>query len=103
YSSNIGAAKIALSQGVENHRTFLSKVGQLDRLRTELPESAEPIVPKHWGELNTVTISYGHGLSVAPLQSVMGVAAIVNGGLPYPPPLFLCRPAGTRGLAQRAV
>ena len=50
-------------------------MGQLDRLRTELPESAEPLVPKRWGELNTVTIAFGHGLSVAPLQAVMGVAA----------------------------
>ena len=54
------------------HQAFLKKMGQLDRLRTELPESAEPIVPKHWGELNTVTIAFGHGLSVAPLQAVMG-------------------------------
>jgi cell division protein FtsI (penicillin-binding protein 3) len=60
-------------------------MGQLDRLRTELPESAEPIVPKRWGELNTVTIAFGHGLSVAPLQAVMGVAATMNGGLLIPP------------------
>ena len=53
-------------------RRSCSKLGQLDRLRTELPESAEPIVPKRWGELNTVTIAFGHGLSVAPLQAVMG-------------------------------
>ncbi len=39
YSSNIGAARIALSQGVEAHKAFLAKMGQLDRLRTELPES----------------------------------------------------------------
>ena len=58
--------------GVEDHKAFLRKMGQLDRLRTELPESAEPLVPKHWGELNTVTIAFGHGLSVAPLQAVMG-------------------------------
>jgi cell division protein FtsI (penicillin-binding protein 3) len=85
FSSNIGAAKIALACGVEAHKAFLKKMGQLDRLRTELPESAEPIVPKHWGELNTVTIAFGHGLSVAPLQAVMGVAATVNGGLLIPP------------------
>jgi cell division protein FtsI (penicillin-binding protein 3) len=60
-------------------------MGLLDRLRTELPESAEPIVPKHWGELNTVTIAFGHGLSVAPLQALMAVAATVNGGLLIPP------------------
>jgi cell division protein FtsI (penicillin-binding protein 3) len=55
-------------------------MGQLDRLRTELPESAEPLVPKNWGELNTVTIAFGQGLSVAPLQAVMGIGALVNGG-----------------------
>jgi len=85
YSSNIGAARMALSLGPEYHRAFLKKMGQLDRLRTELPESAEPIVPKRWGELNTVTIAFGHGLSVAPLQAVMGVGAVMNGGLLIPP------------------
>jgi cell division protein FtsI (penicillin-binding protein 3) len=103
YSSNIGAAKIALAQGVENHKAFLAKVGQLDRLRTELPESAEPIVPKHWGELNTVTIAFGHGLSVAPLQSVMGVAAILNGGYLIPPTFLKRDPAATRAIATRVV
>jgi cell division protein FtsI (penicillin-binding protein 3) len=85
YSSNIGTARIALSLGVDYHKAFLKKMGQLDRLRTELPESAEPIVPKHWGEINTVTIAFGHGLSVAPLQALMGVGAVMNGGLLIPP------------------
>ena len=85
YSSNIGAARMALAVGVQGHQAFLKKMGQLDRLRTELPESAEPIVPKRWGELNTVTIAFGHGLSVAPLQAVMGIAATLNGGRLIPP------------------
>ena len=88
YSSNIGAARVALAVGVEGHKAFLRKLGQLDRLRTELPESAEPIIPKRWGELNTITIAFGHGLSVAPLQAVMGVAALVNGGHLIPPTLL---------------
>jgi cell division protein FtsI (penicillin-binding protein 3) len=85
YSSNIGTARIALSLGVEYHKWFLRKMGQLDRLRTELPESAEPLVPKHWGEINTVTIAFGHGLSVAPLQAVEAINALVNGGFLIPP------------------
>jgi cell division protein FtsI (penicillin-binding protein 3) len=85
YSSNIGAARMALSLGVDNHRAFLGRLGQLNRLRTELPESAEPILPRRWGELNTVTIAFGHGLSVAPLQALMGVAATMNGGYLIPP------------------
>lgn len=80
YSSNIGSARIALTQGVDAHKAFLKKMGLLDRLRTELPESAAPLVPNPWNEINTVTIAFGHGLSVTPLQAVMATAALVNGG-----------------------
>jgi cell division protein FtsI (penicillin-binding protein 3) len=80
HSSNIGTARMALGIGVDGHKAFLKKMGQLDRLRTELPENAEPIVPSRWGELNTVTIAFGHGIAVAPLQAVMATAALVNGG-----------------------
>jgi cell division protein FtsI (penicillin-binding protein 3) len=80
YSSNVGTARIALGQGVERHKAFLRKMGQLTRMRTELPESAEPIWPKNWGELNTMTIAFGHGLAVAPMQAMMAVAALMNGG-----------------------
>jgi cell division protein FtsI (penicillin-binding protein 3) len=85
YSSNVGAARIALSQGVEAHKAFLAKMGQTTRLRTELPESASPLVPRRWAELNTVTIAFGHGMAVAPLQAVMGINALVNGGYLIPP------------------
>jgi len=85
HSSNIGAARLALMVGVEGHKAFLKKMGQLDRLRTELPESAEPLVPKRWGELNTMTIAFGQGLNVAPIQAVMAVCALVNGGKMMPP------------------
>src|ERR1044072_8975551 len=90
YSSNIGTAKIALGMGVEHHKWFLKKMGQLDRVYTEIPESAMPIVPKRWGELNTITIAFGHGLSVAPLQATVAVGALMNGGL-ITPPTFLKR------------
>jgi cell division protein FtsI (penicillin-binding protein 3) len=80
YSSNIGTAKMALGVGVEAHKAFLRKAGQLDRLVTELPENALPIVPGRWGELNTITIAFGHGIAVAPLQALMAVGALVNGG-----------------------
>ncbi|MBV9260343.1 MAG: penicillin-binding protein 2, partial [Pseudolabrys sp.] len=103
YSSNIGAARVALSMGVDAHKAFLRKLGQLDRLRTELPESAEPIVPKRWGELNTITIAFGHGLSVAPLQAVMGINALMNGGLLIPPTLLKRSEDEAAKLAVRVV
>ena len=103
YSSNIGAARTALAMGVDAHKAFLKKMGQLDRLRTELPESAEPIVPRHWGELNTITIAFGHGLSVAPLQALMGVAALMNGGFLIPPTLLKRTEEEARSLGKRVI
>lgn len=103
YSSNIGAARMALAMGVDAHKAFLKKLGQLDRMRTELPESAEPLVPKRWGELNTVTIAYGHGLSVAPLQAVMGTAALMNGGLLIPPTFLKRSEQEARALAKQVI
>src|SRR5207344_1576249 len=103
FSSNVGAARIAMSQGIEAHKAFLKKLGQLDRLRTELPESAEPIVPKRWGELNTITIAFGHGLSVAPLQAVMGVAALMNGGMLIPPTFLRRTEAEAAALGKQVI
>nr|WP_236841942.1 penicillin-binding protein 2 [Bosea sp. PAMC 26642] len=80
HSSNMGSIKMALSVGVEGHKAFLRKMMQLDRMQTELPESAAPIVPGRWGEINTATIAFGHGLAVAPIQAMAAVGALVNGG-----------------------
>jgi cell division protein FtsI (penicillin-binding protein 3) len=103
FSSNVGAARIALAQGVEAHKAFLRKMGQLDRLRTELPESASPIVPKRWSELNTITIAFGHGLSVAPLQAVMGINAVMNGGYLIPPTFLKRSEEEARALAKKVI
>jgi cell division protein FtsI (penicillin-binding protein 3) len=103
FSSNIGTARMALSLGVDYHKAFLKKLGQLDRLRTELPESAEPLIPKNWGELNTVTIAFGQGLSVAPLQAVMGISALVNGGKLIPPTFLKRDQVEAERLATRVI
>ena len=103
YSSNIGAARIALSLGTSAQQAFLKKMGQLDRLRTELPESAEPILPRRWSDLTTATIAFGHGLSVAPLQAVMGVAAIMNGGILIPPTFLKRTPEEAEQLGKRVI
>ena len=103
YSSNIGTARMAVSLGVEYHKRFLRKMGQLDRLRTELPESAEPLVPRHWVELNTVTIAFGHGLSVAPLQAMMAIGALMNGGYLIPPTFLKRSEAQAMAVATRVI
>jgi cell division protein FtsI (penicillin-binding protein 3) len=102
YSSNVGTARMALMIGVEGHKAFLRKMGQLDRMRTELPENAEPIVPRNWSEVSTMTIAFGHGLAVAPLQAMMAVAALANGGYMITP-TFLKRPADFDKTTERRV
>jgi cell division protein FtsI (penicillin-binding protein 3) len=103
FSSNVGAARIALSQGVEAHKAFLRKMGQMERLRTELPESASPILPRRWSDLNTITIAFGHGIAVAPLQAVMGVSALANGGLLIPPTFLKRSEEEARAIAKRVI
>jgi cell division protein FtsI (penicillin-binding protein 3) len=80
HSSNLGAAKIALSLGTDAQKAFLTMMGQTSRLITELPENAMPLVPRRWSEVSTATISFGHGIAVAPLQALMAVGAMMNGG-----------------------
>jgi cell division protein FtsI (penicillin-binding protein 3) len=103
HSSNIGTARMALMVGVQGHQAFLRKMGQLDRLRTELPESAEPLVPKRWTELNTMTIAFGQGLNVAPIQALMAVAALVNGGHMIVPTFLTRNEADAMASSHRVV
>ncbi|MFQ5783288.1 MAG: peptidoglycan D,D-transpeptidase FtsI family protein [Alphaproteobacteria bacterium] len=86
-SSNIGAAKMALDIGTRRQREYLSHLGLLSPAEIELPEVTAPILPSPWREINTMTIAYGHGLAVSPLQLTSAVAAVVNGGVFYPPTL----------------
>ncbi len=81
HSSNIGAAKMALDMGVSAHRAFLESLGFTAPARIELPEIGAPIWPRAWREVNTMTIAFGHGMAVSPLQIVTATAAMVNGGV----------------------
>lgn len=103
HSSNIGTARMALGVGVEGHKAFMRKLGQLTRLETELPENAAPILPPRWGELNTMTIAFGHGLAVAPLQALMAVGALVNGGYLIQPTFIKRDEAAARAKAVQVI
>jgi cell division protein FtsI (penicillin-binding protein 3) len=85
YSSNIGSARMALQVGGERQRAFLDRLGFTRKVDTELPEVALPIMPKKWKELTTMTVAFGHGIAVTPLQVAVADAALVNGGRLIPP------------------
>jgi cell division protein FtsI (penicillin-binding protein 3) len=81
YSSNIGAAKMALEAGADRQRDFLDRLGLLNEPHFELHELATPLAPAVWRPVNTMTIGFGHGISVSPLQVAIAASAVVNGGV----------------------
>ena len=98
FSSNIGSAKMAVEvMGPEGQRAFFDKIGFLKPLTTQLPELAAPLWPRNWMKINTMTIAFGHGISVTPLHLVTGSAAMVNGGILYAPSLVKRTAASDKG------
>lgn len=92
YSSNIGTAGVADLVGIERHQEFLTRLGLLSKMETEMPGVATPTQPKVWKKINSVTISYGHGAATTPLQTAVAAASLINGGR-LVPPTFLPRSA----------
>jgi len=88
HSSNVGAGMLAIEAGAERQRAFLDLLGLTQPMRIESGPVAPPLLPKHWGRIETITIGYGHGLAVAPLQFAAAVASLVNGGLRVVPTLL---------------
>ena len=97
YSSNIGAARMALAVGAERQRDYLGRFGLLAPSPIELPEVGEPITPDVWREVTTATIGFGHGIAISPLQMATAVASLVNGGTAVTPTVLLRRGAPAAG------
>jgi cell division protein FtsI (penicillin-binding protein 3) len=88
HSSNVGAGMLARELGPKRQRAMLESFGLLETIRTEAGPVAPAQVPKFWGDAETITISYGHGLAVAPVQFAAAIAALVNGGTRVTPTLI---------------
>lgn len=81
HSSNIGAARIADMMGEEKMRPFYAQLNLLDKVEAGISEVAAPLYPhKRWGRVRTMTMAFGHGISVTPLQLVAAVSALVKDG-----------------------
>ena len=103
-SSNIGASHIALLVGRARQRAFLRANGMFAAAPIQLPESAPPLVqPKRaWGEASVMTVSFGNGIAVTPIQLLTGTAALIDGGV-YHKPTLLALPAGTVPPGRRVI
>lgn len=91
YSSNIGSAMMGQAVGTDGLKAFYQDLGLLSPLDFEVREVARPLVPSPWREVNTLTASYGHGLTTTPLQLASAVSSVVNGGYFVKPRLVLNR------------
>jgi cell division protein FtsI (penicillin-binding protein 3) len=64
-------------------------MGFLDRVEIELKERGRSLNPgSRWGPFETMTIGFGQGIAVAPLQLAMGYATLFDGGVYHPPTIL---------------
>ena len=88
YSSNIGTVRIAERIGPTEFRAFLGRMGFDTVSPIELPERTASVIPASLSEVALATVSFGHGLSVTPIQMLTATAALVNGGYLVRPTLL---------------
>ncbi|OFZ66987.1 MAG: cell division protein [Betaproteobacteria bacterium RBG_16_56_24] len=81
-SSNVGAAKIALSLKSETMWKGLSDSGFGEKTGSNFPGEASGKLrdPKTWRPIEQATMSYGHGISVNLLQLARAYTIFANGG-----------------------
>ena len=80
YSSNICLAQVGNKIGEKNMKEYFEKMKLTSKPEIELPEIAEPILPNIWRKTNLMTMSYGHGIAISPLQYVNAINSVINGG-----------------------
>lgn len=97
-SSNIGAIKIAQRLGNRRFYDYIRKFGFGRRLGVDLPGEASGTLRsiRQWSGLSLASISFGHEISVTPIQMVSAIAAIANGGV-------LIRPRLTQAILKNGV
>ena len=88
YSSNIAAIKKAQQFGTQTQKAYLDKFGLFKPATVEVPEIGHSLVPANWSSATTMTVSYGYGVSVTPLQALTTIAGVINNGYRPKPTLI---------------
>ena len=86
-SGNVGSVRIGQKLEIIKLKTFLEKIGILNKIDFDIEEVGEPI-PFQWGKCKLATVSYGHGITTTPLQLAKAYAIISNGGFDIEPSLI---------------
>ena len=82
-SSNIGTAKVAIKLGQERTFKYIWDFGFGQRTGIPLAGESPGILPKvkDWKQIHISRIPIGQGVAATPLQMVMALSAIANGGV----------------------
>ncbi|HET9148268.1 MAG TPA: penicillin-binding transpeptidase domain-containing protein, partial [Acetobacteraceae bacterium] len=93
-SSNIGASRIATILGPKIQRDWLRNLGFFKKPPIQLPEAQPSLyhTKSTWKLLTTMTVSFGNGIAMSPLQLISAVVPVVNGGIYYKPTLLAAQP-----------
>ncbi len=91
-SSNVGSGMLALQAGPEKFRGFMQRIGLIDPIHTEAGPVSAPQVPERFERIELITMSYGHGIAVAPMQFAAAAASLLNGGTLVKPTFLRFRP-----------
>ena len=81
-SSNIGAAKLALGLGDQRLYGYIRAFGFGERTGVALPGEIPGLIPPphRWSKLSITRIPMGQEVAVTPLQTIVAMSAIANGG-----------------------
>lgn len=101
-SSNVGSVRMMQTVGTQAQKAFMTKLGFTQPMELELSENGSPLVPNPWRDINAMTISFGHGISVSPAHVVAAASAVINGGI-YVKPTLLRRPSGFVPSGERVI
>ncbi len=85
-SSNIGAAKLALSLPRQSLTRTFTSLGLGQSTGSGFPGESSGVLPVHslWRPIDLATLSYGYGLAVTPVQLAYAYAILASYGIKYP-------------------
>lgn len=82
HSDNIGMVFVGKKLGLTRFLSYLARFGIGEKTHIDLQGEINPELKKEkeWYEVDLAAASFGQGISVTPLQLLVGVSAIANGG-----------------------
>ena len=96
HSSNIGAAKIALKMGDAKFYEYVRRFGFGERTGIQLPGEISGLVnpPSRWDKITITRMAMGQSVAATPIQVIMAMATVANGGKLMTPQLTCKREDG---------